>query len=49
MARADLLTSLIKFGVNGDKARFRKVTETIIAEERAKQHTVLEDKLEVKK
>jgi len=37
MARADLLTSLVKFGVSGDKARFRKVAETIIAEERAKQ------------
>lgn len=46
MARADLLTSLVKFGVSGDKARFRKVAETIIAEERAKQHTVLADKLE---
>ncbi len=49
MARADLLTNLVKFGLNGDKERFRKVAETIIAEERAKRHTVLEDKLEVKK
>ena len=46
MARADLLTRLVKFGVNGDKVRFRKVTETIIAEERAKRHTVLADSLE---
>ena len=46
MARADLLTSLVKFGIIGDKARFRKVAETIIAEERGKQHTVLADKLE---
>ena len=46
MARADLLASLIKLGVNGDKARFQKVAETIIAEERAKRHTVLADKLE---
>lgn len=46
MARADLLTSLVKFGVSGDKARFRKVAETIIAEERAKQHTVLADTTE---
>ncbi len=46
MARADLLTSLVKFGVSGDKTRFRKVTESIIAEERAKQHTVLANKLE---
>ena len=46
MARADLLTRLVKFGVNGDKARFRKVAETIIAEERAKRHTVLAGRLE---
>jgi AAA+ superfamily predicted ATPase len=45
MARADLLTSLIKYGMSCDKVRFRKVAETIIAEERAKQHTVLADKL----
>ncbi|OIO67962.1 MAG: AAA family ATPase [Zetaproteobacteria bacterium CG12_big_fil_rev_8_21_14_0_65_54_13] len=45
MARADLLTSLVKFGVSGDKPRFRKVAEAIIAEERAKHHTVLADKL----
>lgn len=46
MARADLLTDLVKFGMIGDKARFRKVVEAIIAEERAKQHTVLADTLE---
>ncbi len=46
MARADLLTSLVKFGMNGDKARFRKVAETIITEERAKRHTVLAEKIE---
>lgn len=46
MARADLLTSLVKFGVSGDNARFRKVAEAIIAEERAKQHTVLADTTE---
>ena len=46
MARSDLLISLVKFGVSGDKTRFRKVVEAIIAEERAKQHTILADKLE---
>ncbi len=46
MARADLLTSLVEFGVKEDKIRFQKVTEAIIAEERAKHHTVLADKLE---
>ena len=38
MARADLLTNLVRFGTTGDRARFRKVVEAIIAEERAKQN-----------
>ena len=46
MARADLLTDLVKFGMVGDKARFRKVVEAVIAEERAKKHTVLAKSLE---
>lgn len=46
MARADLLTNLVRFGTTGDRARFRKVVEAIIAEERAKQHTVLASTLE---
>ncbi len=46
MARADLLTDLVKFGIVGDKARFRKVVEAVIAEERAKKHTVLAKSLE---
>ncbi len=46
MARADLLTALVKFGMADDKIRFQKVVESIIAEERAKKHTVLAEKLE---
>lgn len=46
MVRADLLVSLVKFGIQNDNARFRKVVESIIAEERSKQHTVLANKLE---
>ena len=46
MARADLLTALVKFGMADNKARFRKVVESIIAEEHAKKHTVLAEKLE---
>lgn len=46
MARADLLTDLVRFGMAGDRARFRKVVEAIIAEERAKKHTVLAKTLE---
>lgn len=46
MARADLLIALVKFGMAGDKARIRKVVESIIAEERAKKHTVLAERME---
>jgi len=46
MARADLLMDLVKFGVNYDNLRFKKVVEAIIAEERAKQHNVLASQLE---
>ncbi|MBI1748235.1 MAG: AAA family ATPase [Acidobacteria bacterium] len=46
MARADLLTDLVRLGMTGDKAKFRKVVEAIIAEERAKKHTVLAGALE---
>ncbi len=45
MARADLLTKLVKAGIQGDKITLKKVVESIIAEERAKQHSVLADKL----
>ena len=46
MARADLLVRLVQSGLRGDKVTFRKVVEAIIAEERAKQHKVLANKLE---
>lgn len=46
MARADLLADLVRFGMTGEKIKFRKVVEAIIAEERAKKHTVLANKLE---
>jgi SpoVK/Ycf46/Vps4 family AAA+-type ATPase len=46
MVRADLLISLVKFGLCNDTIRFRKVVESIIVEERSKQHRVLADKLE---
>jgi len=45
MTRADLLLDLVKLGIVGDKSRFRKVVEAIIAEERAKKHTVLANSL----
>jgi SpoVK/Ycf46/Vps4 family AAA+-type ATPase len=45
MARSDLLVSLVKAGTVGDKRSFRSAAEAIIAEERAKHHTVLADTL----
>ena len=45
MARADLLVGLIKAGNEGDREEFRKAAEAIIAEEQAKKHIVLADRL----
>ena len=45
MARSDLLVALAKAGNAGDKRGARIATEAIIAEERAKQHKVLAEKL----
>jgi AAA+ superfamily predicted ATPase len=46
VARADLLVNLVKAGVTGDSQSVKSVTEVIVAEERAKQHTVLAERLE---
>ncbi|MDA2911690.1 ATP-binding protein [Nitrospiraceae bacterium AH_259_D15_M11_P09] len=46
MARADLLMNIVRAGRRGDQALFRKSVEALIAEERAKQHYVLADRLE---
>ena len=45
MARSDLLVSLVKAGSVGDKRGFKTAAEAIIAEERAKHHDVLADRL----
>jgi SpoVK/Ycf46/Vps4 family AAA+-type ATPase len=45
MARTDLVLALAQAGNAGDRKKARVVTEAIIAEERAKQHTVLAEKL----
>lgn len=45
MARADLLLELVRAGTQGEQALFRKVIEALIAEERAKQHHILADRL----
>lgn len=46
MARADLLCALIKYGLINDSVNFKKAAEALCAEERAKQHTILANKIE---
>jgi SpoVK/Ycf46/Vps4 family AAA+-type ATPase len=46
MARSDLLINLVKAGANGDRGTFQKTVEAIVAEERAKQHNVVADRIE---
>ena len=45
MARADLILNLVKAGAKGDFALFRKTVEALAADERAKKHTILADRL----
>ncbi len=45
MARADLLLDLVRAGAEGDQELFRRVVEALIAEERAKNHQVLAERL----
>lgn len=45
MARADLLLKLVKAGANGDNSLFNKVVESIIAEEKSKQHHIVAQQL----
>lgn len=46
MARADLICELIKYGLMNDNINFRRAAEALCAEERAKQHTVLANKIQ---
>ncbi len=46
MARSDLLINLVKSGASGDKFTLRRTVEAIVAEERAKQHNVVADRIE---
>lgn len=46
MARSDLLINLVKSGASGDRLALRKTVEAIVAEERAKQHNVVADRIE---
>ena len=45
MARSDLLVSLVRAGAQGDNEELASTVEAIIAEERAKQHNILADRL----
>ena len=45
MARGDLLINLVRASMAGDRGAVRSTVETIIAEERGKQHTVLAERL----
>jgi SpoVK/Ycf46/Vps4 family AAA+-type ATPase len=46
MARADHLISLVRAGVAGDRDALRAAAEAIAADERAKKHNVVADRLE---
>ena len=46
MARADLLVKLVKAAKSADKTLFNKVVESVIADERKKQHHILAKQLE---
>jgi AAA+ superfamily predicted ATPase len=46
MARSDLLVNLVKSSASGDNHAFRRTVEAIVAEERAKQHNIVADRLE---
>ena len=45
MARADLILSLVNAGSVGDAVQFRRAVEALAADERAKHHTVLADRI----
>src|SRR3984957_12680502 len=46
MAKSDLLISLVRAGVSGDKPMLRSTVEALVADERAKSHHALADRLE---
>jgi len=45
MARADILISMVQSGQRGDMVSFRKSVESLIADERAKKHHILANRL----
>ena len=45
MARSDLVVNLVKAGVSGDTAKLRATAEEIVADERAKRHSGVADRI----
>lgn len=45
MARADLILNLVRAGARGDHAQFQKTVEALAADERAKNHGILADRI----
>jgi len=45
MARADILISMVRSASHGDMISFRKAVESLVAEERAKKHNILAERL----
>ena len=46
MARADHLVSLVRASVSGNRETLRAAAEAIVADERAKKHHILADRIE---
>jgi hypothetical protein len=46
MAKSNLLISVVRAGVTGDKPMLRSTVEAIVADERAKSHHAYADRLE---
>ncbi len=45
MARADLIINLVRAGARGDLAQFQRTVEALAADERAKNHSILADRI----
>jgi AAA+ superfamily predicted ATPase len=46
MARSDLLVSLVRAGASGDREMLRSTAEALVADERAKKHFIVADRLQ---
>lgn len=46
MAKSDKIISLVRAGAIGDKVQFKRVVESLIADERQKRHNVIAERLE---